>query len=843
MKRTQIVMILFLCYMLVWVPIEVPISISSDIQLSTPTNFDAKRMMSSSLELNAQTGTLDPVVVEHFGAASGVQPYTISRTDVEPTPRSEAFMPAGAQGNIQSVDCSGGYFLVGVGGSTDFGSSQGTISLWIKWDTTAPHGRFWGQAFDFETRWSSNRLTLDWGSDNTFFGIKSDWIPNHWYFLAITWDDSSNHIAVYWGDEDTEPMEDSSTSSWMGTVVGFHSENDIMNSAGRSNTQVDGHVDDFRYFSVERNLEELRSDYNTVLTGMETGLTHYYQFEDDLTDSSNDQDLVPVGSSSFSYDVFAVTGGWRAEQVEVNIRDLNRLYALNGTFESGNPGVNVDWFGDGTYYADGWLAQREALFFEGRQRTSYIDTGSKYLILENEGYEVTFPNGYRHYNGTRIYWYQTVNNIELVEDFEFSMNYLYQRGPIGTNFRNIFEFSFEVLNGTSVLWNWSIDPTNITQRGIWYSSNPIGLSIPNAPTQFEVRISLKVNTSSNYIQIPETDTDLDGDSANGQFLTFLIDDVSFISLHPPAPEEVALNITISPIGTFPIIGTAGQGLLLLNHSFWDQASIPFSFSSNTSVSFEHTAKISKMTLSSLSKNSTNLERNGVAYTIELEKNAEFSLYTYIKSYPEATGLGITIHYPSDWNDPRVENPLGQDISHEVIVGSGLLTVPSGLADSAGWWRINLEGPNYADVVMTQKQNDSDLSWLDASTFNNGDRIRCRADLGSGSSSVSNVTDVEVAWYLPTGSIWLEEILSNFGGPSVISGGGKLGPVNASVGEWLVSVSWSNGTEVGYGSSIFDLYHRFTFFAQTPNFEIEPSDEFTVAVVLYDQDNGNTVLSD
>ena len=843
MKKTHLVMILFLCSMLAWAPSVTPSATTSKTDFSDPMRLSQGIYHSFSESPEPRSGILNPLPIEHFGSAAGIQPYTIARTDTTPHPSSEAFSPVGSQGNRYSADCSGGYFLVGVSGQTDFGSSQGTISLWIKWDSTIATGRFWGQDYNFETRWSvDNRLTLDWGGDNTILGNKNDWALGRWYFLAITWNETSNQIAIYWGDEDTEPLEDVSTTSWVGSVVGLLSENDLMNSAARPNTMVDGHVDDFRYYTVERPLEDIRSDYLETLTGNEPGLSHYYKFEGSLSDSSGAADLVPVGAVSFSYDVYAGSDPWSAEQVEVDIRDLNRLYALNGTFETGNPGSNVDWTGNGAYYADGWLAQREYLYSPGRQRTSYIDTGSKYVSIENEGYEVVGV-GYRHYDGTRIYWYQMVNNSQGEEEFEFSMDYLYQRGPIGLNYSDIFEFGFEILNGTSVLWNWTIDPTNMTQRGVWFSTGPLEVEIPEAPQQFEIRVVLKVDTPSSYIQIDENDADLDGDSANGQFLTFFVDDISLTALNAPSPQQVDLTVSCSPVGTVPVFGAVSQGVILFNYSFWEKASIPFTFSSNTTVSFEFSSKVSIMTRFSYSMSSMNLEDDGVSYVIEMGERAEFSLYTYIQSYPEAADKGIIAHIPSDWNDPQVLNPLGQDVTPSVSVEDSKLTIASGLASSAGWWTIVLHGPNYVKELTTQVQNSSDLTWADETIFHNEDRIRCFADLGTTSDSLGNATNVEVSWYLPTGDLWASEVLHNFNGSTVVTHGDVFGPVNSTVGEWLVGAFWFNGTEVGYGKAEFRLLHKFTVIALTPTQEIKAGKEFTLAIYLYDQDNGNSILSD
>ncbi|MFW9794955.1 MAG: LamG-like jellyroll fold domain-containing protein, partial [Candidatus Thorarchaeota archaeon] len=330
--------VLLLCFMLVWIPFPTShdSSDTSVVQLGTRESSPSHELIG----FDTLTGTLNPLNIEHIGTIAGASEYFIGRTDVETFPGSEVWLPLGSSGNSYSADCEGGYFLVGAGGSADFSTPTGTISLWLKWDLNAPHGRFWGQHSDFETRWSSNRLMLDWGSDNTFQGLKSDWISNHWYFIAITWDESTNSISLYWGDEDQEPVVDLSTSSWTATLSGLHSENDIMNSRAHATGQVDGHVDEFRYYSVVRNLEELRSDYNVTLTGTEQGLTHYYRFEDDLEDSAGNENLVPIDATSFSHDVYIGGDEWRAEQIEINIRNLKTLYVLNGSFDTGSPGVN-----------------------------------------------------------------------------------------------------------------------------------------------------------------------------------------------------------------------------------------------------------------------------------------------------------------------------------------------------------------------------------------------------------------------------------------------------------------------------------------------------------------------
>ncbi len=842
LKKAHVAKLLSIILMLAWVPIIPLVYRNTFSQITNFTLLEKNNPQSVSYDVRPETGYLNPILIEHTGAPSGTAQYVTSRTDSEHNPCAEVLFPAGSESNTRSADCSGGYFMVGLGGSANFGSPEGTISLWIKWDVTAPHGRFWGQNGNFETRFSGSRLVLDWGSDNTLFGTKNDWIPDNWYFISIVWDQSANFLRIYCGDEVTEPFEDASLLAWPDSVVGLHTENNIMNSRAYTNGQVDGHVDDFRYYNIARSLEDIKSDYNKSLSGTEDGLTHYYEFEGDLTDSVGSANLVPSGSYSFSIDVITGDGGWRAEQIEVDVRELQILHALNGTFESGNPGTAVDWSGDAVYYAEGWRARREYLDYHGYQRASYINTDPKYIGIENEGYEVTSPNGYRHYDGTKIYWYQNVDNSRLTEQFEFSMSYLYQRGPIGTSYSDIFRFSFVVLNGSDMLWSWSTDPTNITQRGIWYNTNRIPFTIPDAPQTFQIRISLEVNTNSSYVQISETDPDLDGDPTNGRFITLLIDDLSLRANQVPDPDTVDLTINITPLGSLPISGSNGIGEITLNNSYWWKSSNSLFFSSNSSISFEYMVSITKMTRFCNSTYSNNLQNEGVSYSVELDLIPEFTMYTYIKSYTEAKDIGIRMYYPLDWENPRVESPFGSDVSSQAIVESGYLEIPSGVIDSVGWWKIMMDGINYADSISTEVESPSGLPWTAESEFHSGDRIRCRALFGSDVQLIPNESSVELSWYTPSGGIWMSEEVRNSNGSEVVSQGATLGPTNASIGAWMVSILWTNGTEVAYSSATFELYHRLTVFANAPNKKIESGEGFTAEVYLYDQDNGNPILS-
>jgi len=111
-------MVLFLALVLF-----VDIPIFSD-EVPTRVATDSESSPDIALPSNVLTGTLDSVLVEHTGASVGMTQIASARTDTNPNPSSEVYLPIGASSNIYSGECTnGGYLLVGAGGSADFGGN------------------------------------------------------------------------------------------------------------------------------------------------------------------------------------------------------------------------------------------------------------------------------------------------------------------------------------------------------------------------------------------------------------------------------------------------------------------------------------------------------------------------------------------------------------------------------------------------------------------------------------------------------------------------------------------------------------------------------------------------
>ncbi|MHA2276563.1 MAG: hypothetical protein ACXAC2_12380, partial [Candidatus Kariarchaeaceae archaeon] len=157
------------------------------------------------------------------------------------------------------------------------------------------------------------------------------------------------------GDESITPTIDSSNNSWVGSIVGLpFAQNNIMASKNGVNP-VDGHIDEFRYWNTERTLTEIQSDYQTVLTGAESGLQHYYQFENSLVDLAGSSDLTQSSSNwAYSSDTSsAITNGYQMDQ-EVQFTNLHTFMEIEelairvGSVSGENVGLS--------YWNSGWVS-------------------------------------------------------------------------------------------------------------------------------------------------------------------------------------------------------------------------------------------------------------------------------------------------------------------------------------------------------------------------------------------------------------------------------------------------------------------------------------------------------
>jgi hypothetical protein len=202
-------------------------------------------------------------------------------------PHEELAIYANQATNTHALYATGGYMIVG--GNPDWGSQMGTISFWIKWDSVG--GRPWGQDENMEMRFSGSNLVLDWG-DTSAITSSTSFASGKWYFIAVTWNEYANQLSLYVGDQDNLPTLDSYDNGWTSSVSNLGSmQNNFLASKGGVEP-VSGRGDELRYWTTDRSLAEIQSNYNAQLTATEPNLRSYFKLDNNFIDSG------PAGNNS-----------------------------------------------------------------------------------------------------------------------------------------------------------------------------------------------------------------------------------------------------------------------------------------------------------------------------------------------------------------------------------------------------------------------------------------------------------------------------------------------------------------------------------------------------------------
>ena len=547
--------------------------------------------------------------------------------------------------------------------------------------------------------------------------------------------------------------------------------------------------------------------------------------------------------SNLAYDLpLDEAHNWIASEAEVSILNLMKVYAVNGTFEEGVPGTNVNPNGTVTYHPLGWDVYSNNTDVDQVQMASFDSTGRSYITADNQGGRVG-QNEHGHYQDTRILWTQFVDNAPYTEEFILSFDYFYLRGPIDKNitYPIIGNCSITVFADGNPIWNMSL--LTLDRRGVWESSGELPITVAGISGAFDFEIGLVIDETLVLDKRWDYDTDGAPDGiGNAAYVTVYLDDVSFVKATPPTPSQVELEFTRGT-ETVAVTGTSGSGsAVITNQSYWQTNPVSVILSSNTSVSFDYKTRLLSHRFTN-SRWETDISHEGVAYTAQFGISPDLALFTYIGFLGDYENPNLRVEYPMDWVNVTVLDPFLSDVTSQCSLGSGFFEVPEHLLDQLGWWKFTLQSPNYAKSISIQKYDEGSGLWDNSTQFRSGNTTRTRVSLGTDVSTPDLSNPVNLTWSLPNASIWSEESLTGGFNGQVNSTSWMLGALNTSAGQWSVSVYWTNGTEVAYGTAIFDMYHTATL---TPKHaEIQTESGLVVTNFLYyvDADNGEYLMDD
>ena len=518
--------------------------------------------------------------------------------------------------------------------------------------------------------------------------------------------------------------------------------------------------------------------------------------------------------------------GWRVSQADLELWNLERLYVANGNFDD-------DTSGWSNYTHDSSSGNQT-------QIVSYNEM-SEYVTVENRGEKHVVRDWWTHYDATEIFWNQNITNVPLATNFTLDFRFQYASGLldlIGDDGMDVFWLVIRIDSQ-----ELRLNLVALESRSTWYEIVPESIYLPSAPSNFTFEIGLYIDSTVTLYANVDYDDDGDPDGvANAAFCEVFLDDVSLVSKESPSFDEVDLKFHAGEYNT-SIIGSGGSGnATIANPSFWTVNPLTVEVTSNTSVSFDYRARV-------LSHRHTNTSwaadpnKLGVLFSAATSQDVSLTMYTYVGTFGEYENFTIMIDIPTDWENPIVYNPFLNDVTSQCITSTGRITLPTSILDRLGWWQITLEAPNYAKAISIQRYDEGSGLWDNSTQFRSGNTTRTQVTLGTNVSTPDLSNPVNLTWSLPNASIWSEESLTGGFNGQVNSTSRMLGALNTSAGVWSVSVSWTNGTEVAYGTASFDMYHAATLTPKHTEIQTESGLVVTNFLDYIDADNGEYLMDE
>ncbi len=525
--------------------------------------------------------------------------------------------------------------------------------------------------------------------------------------------------------------------------------------------------------------------------------------------------------------------GWKSDQIELNITELRKLFVLNGTFLDGYTGTNVAPSGSVSYYPLGWDADSTNVELSKQTfRARYTDTSPKYIELELEGENIG-SNEYNIYKDSEVYWYQDATHLVSETSMLLEFDLLYDNGPIGTNYLGDLEIRIEA--GSSTLW--SMDPVTLTSRDTWNHIGPLAVSLSGVPTSFEFRFVYEIMESDTF---DGNHADMDGDVNNARYQRFFIDDLTLSSSDFYDPQDVNMRVEVSPLGSTTISGSNGAAHVLLNNSYWESSPVPITILADDAVSFDYEARFSQLYRFGNTSWTTNPLEPGIEYSVDSGESPALTAFFYIPTHSNLEDFTLELPHPPDYENVTVFDAASTDVTSSCTLIANKITITGSVLDSLGWWEVNLDAPNYARGITTQRYVSS---WNNQTDYYADDHVRALVEISTPTSSPALLENLSIDWFQPNGTQWFGEVRDDGIDGVAYSQELNLEAHNATPGLWEIRVFWNNGTEIAYDDVYFDLFHSSSLTPVNAFIEVEPDTIVTCSVYLQDADTNEYLLDE
>ncbi|MHA1909244.1 MAG: hypothetical protein ACW98Y_18250, partial [Candidatus Thorarchaeota archaeon] len=309
--------------------------------------------------------------------------------------------------------------------------------------------------------------------------------------------------------------------------------------------------------------------------------------------------------------------GWYASKADVEVFDLQRLYAFNGTFDS----TSDPWTSD-LYDSQGTQTQ-----------TATYDSTNEWVVLNNTGEFNNHPvlgDYWTHYYDSELLWKQTIQNTPYTENFTLSFDFNYANGvldPSPYELDGDMELRIYIGSGSYYLSLM----TGIENINRWYSILNFDIYYPSAPASFDIAIGFYIEYD-NCVIYANVDHDDDGQPAGAtaaKSLVLLLDDISLEGVNSPPFADMDIEFHAGGLSANVAGPTGGTGTATIsNPSLWTTHPLQVEVSSNTSVAYSYRVTLTthRVTNSSWEADPT---KYGVLYSVLAGESISLEFYTYI----------------------------------------------------------------------------------------------------------------------------------------------------------------------------------------------------------------------
>jgi len=519
---------------------------------------------------------------------------------------------------------------------------------------------------------------------------------------------------------------------------------------------------------------------------------------------------------------------WTVSKSEIQVGNLRKLYAENGTFED-----EVDPWASSTYDSSGGSQTQSAVWNSTEGYVTLVNYGE--LKEKNPPQDDT----YTHHFESEILWEQTITNSPQTDNFSLSFSYRYVSGPLDPSPYDLAgDVELRIYIHTD---SYYLSLCEIDARNVWYTISDFPIELTGAPATFDIAIGFYFEYND-LVMTENGDYDADGSPdglINAQKIELHLDDVGFASQTPVDYGSVDLTFNVEG-SSGPITGPPGEtgSATIVNPDLWDVSPLEIEVTANTSVSFDF-GVITYYQRDINSSWTTDLAEHGVSYSIDAGQSANLEMYSYIATPADYQNITLEIQYPNDWENATIKDSLNNDITGLCTISAGSIFIPNSLYDRVGWWKITHQSFNYAKSVEVQIYDTG--MWTASSRFYPGNITRTHVEIGTASVTPGSGSPVNIDWMMPNSTLWSTDSGATIIGGLANSSTLAFGGTNTSVGIWEAIIFWNNGSELAYGIATFDLYHRASAIVQSPTIDTDHGLVISNQIILTDSDLGEYLL--